>query len=252
MCARCALRADLCRILLHHPADAVAMETLIEVLCGVDRPESILAWKRSQKVLELLGGIASGAIPLTHDGLTAAGRGKHISHLRSLLEHYGLLPPRDEHLARFEQWLSAKLGAIASPAVRAPVEQFATWHHLRRLRGEAKPGQSSDRPKRSAKQEITKTIKFLTWLEDSHGRTAADCTQHDVDAYLTSGPTTRHLIRTFFVWAKSARSIPACRSHSGRPEQPPRSPKNSALPGSRNCSPARPKAFPTGLCLHRP
>jgi hypothetical protein len=203
-------------------------------------------------VLELLGGIASGAIPLTHDGLTAAGRGKHISHLRSLLEHHGLLPPRDEHLARFEQWLSAKLGAIASPAVRAPVEQFATWHHLRRLRGEAKPGQSSDRPKRSAKQEITKTIKFLTWLEDSHGRTAADCTQHDVDAYLTSGPTTRHLIRTFFVWAKSARSIPACRSHSGRPEQPPRSPKNSALPGSRNCSPARPKAFPTGLCLHRP
>ncbi|MGO9157464.1 MAG: hypothetical protein ACLP9N_31805, partial [Mycobacterium sp.] len=67
-CARCALRDDLCRILLHHPADPAAMETLIEVLCGVDRPESILAWKRSLQVLELLGGITSGAIPLTHDG----------------------------------------------------------------------------------------------------------------------------------------------------------------------------------------
>jgi hypothetical protein len=59
--------------------------------------------------------------------------------------------------------------------------------------------------KRSAKQEITETIKFLTWLEDTHGRTAAECTQHDVDAYLTSGPTTRHLIRTFFIWAKSSK-----------------------------------------------
>ncbi|WP_375372735.1 MULTISPECIES: recombinase XerD [unclassified Mycolicibacterium] len=104
--------------------------------------------------------------------------------------------------------MSVKLDAIASPAVRAPVEQFATWHHLRRLRSESRPGQSSDGAKRSAKQEVTETIKFLAWLEDTHGRSAAECTQHDVDAYLAylaSGPTTRHLIRTFFVWAKSAR-----------------------------------------------
>ncbi len=92
-CARCALRDDLCKILLHHPADLTAMQTLIEVLCGVDRPESILTWKRNIEVLQPLGGITSGAIPLTHDGLTAAGRGKHVSHLRSILEHHGLLPP---------------------------------------------------------------------------------------------------------------------------------------------------------------
>jgi hypothetical protein len=51
------------------------MQTLIEVLCGVDRPESILTWKRNIHVLELLGGITSGAIPLTHEGFTAAGLG---------------------------------------------------------------------------------------------------------------------------------------------------------------------------------
>lgn len=205
VCARCALRDDLCRILLHNPADSPAMETLLEILCGVDRPESILTWKRDLKVLKLLGAITSGAVPLTHDGLTAAGPSRHIEHLRSLLQHHGLLPPRDEHLARFEAWLTAKLDAIVSPAVRAPVEQFATWHHLRRLRSESRPGQGSDGPKRSAKQEITETIKFLAWLEDTHGRTAGDCTQRDVDDYLASGPTTRHLIRTFFVWAKSSR-----------------------------------------------
>lgn len=204
-CARCALRGDLCTILLHHPADPAAMHTLIEVLCGVDRPESILTWKRNVQVLEMLGGIASGAIPLTHDGLTAAGSGRHVDHLRSLLQHHGLLPQRDEHLARFEAWLTDKLDAIDSPAVRTLVEQFATWHHLRRLRSESQPGQSSDGPKRSAKQEITETIKFLTWLEHTHRRVLGDCTQQDVDEYLASGPTTRHLIRTFFIWAKKSK-----------------------------------------------
>lgn len=29
------------------PADPAAMQTLIEVLCGVDRPESTLTWKRN-------------------------------------------------------------------------------------------------------------------------------------------------------------------------------------------------------------
>jgi hypothetical protein len=121
-CARCTLRDDLCRILLHDPADATAMETVIEVLCGVDRPESILTWKRNKQVLTLLGEITSGAIPLTHDGLTAAGPGRHVDHLRSILQHHGLLPERDEHLARFEVWLTAKLDAITSPTVRAPAE----------------------------------------------------------------------------------------------------------------------------------
>jgi hypothetical protein len=204
-CARCALRDDLCTILLHHPADPAAMETMLEVLCGVDRPESILTWKRNIQVLQLLGGITSGAIPLTHAVLDAAGPGRHIEHLRSVLQHHGLLPPRDEHLARFELWLATKLDAITSPTVRGPVEQFATWHHLRRLRGESKPGQGADGPKRAAQQEITETIKFLAWLEDTHGRTASSCCQQDVDAYLASGPTTRHAIRTFFVWAKSSK-----------------------------------------------
>ena len=114
-------------------------------------------------------------------------------------------PTRDEYLARFETRLASKLDAISKRAVRGPVEQFATWHHLSRLRRNSLPGQSSDGPVRSAKQEITETIKFLTWLNDTHHRTAATCNQQDVNEYLASGPTTRHLIRTFFVWAKKSK-----------------------------------------------
>jgi len=58
----------------------------------------------------------------------------------------------------------------------------------------------------TAKQEITETIKFLTWLKLTHGRTVASCVQADVDAWLGDGPTTRHSIRTFFVWAVENRT----------------------------------------------
>jgi hypothetical protein len=39
----------------------------------------------------------------------------------------------------------------------------------------------------AAKQEITETVKFLTWLHETHQRTAATCTQQDIDAWLAFG-----------------------------------------------------------------
>ena len=98
-CARCALREDMISLIVHGAADPAAMGTIVEILCGVDRPESILTWKRSPTVQALLTGLSCGDIPLSHDGLDAAGRSRQVSHLRSLLEHNGLLPPRDEHRA---------------------------------------------------------------------------------------------------------------------------------------------------------
>lgn len=67
-------------MMVHGAADPSATETMVEMLCKVDRPESILTWKRSPKVQNMLAGLACGAIPLSHDGLDAAGRGKHITH----------------------------------------------------------------------------------------------------------------------------------------------------------------------------
>jgi hypothetical protein len=49
----------------------------------------------------------------------------------------------------------------------------------------------------SAKQEITETEKFLVWLHETYQRTAATCTQQDVDEWLATGPTTRSAIRSF-------------------------------------------------------
>ncbi|MCW2787470.1 MAG: recombinase XerD, partial [Marmoricola sp.] len=128
-CARCAGPDDLTAMLVHD-AGPPTMSTIVDIFCGVDRPEIIYTWKRSPQVHDLLTGLASGQIPLTHKGLDELGDGRHVAHLRSVLEHNGRLPRRDEHLVRFESWLATKLEPIPQTSVRRPAEQFATWHHL--------------------------------------------------------------------------------------------------------------------------
>jgi hypothetical protein len=204
ICVRCALRDDLTALLLT-PADQALrppLTALVDTLCSSGRPASILTWMRSPKVAALLAQLASGDIQLSHDGLDQLPPGPAVEHLRALLVQSGAVPHRDPYLARFEQWIQAKLAPL-SPDIAQPVERFATWHHLRRIRTMAGGERSLRGPVHSAKQEVTETVKFLTWLHSAHQRTAATCTQLDVDAYLATGPTTRTAIRTFFVFTKS-------------------------------------------------
>jgi hypothetical protein len=207
-CARCSLRNDLTALL--HVNDPQDNETtaakLLAALCGAQRPESILTWLRRASVRELLERLATGDIPLSHEALDTEPNSLRVEHLRSLLIHNNLLPGRDHYLALFERWLPGKLDDIDDIEVRRPIESFARWHHLRRIRTLSTDGKPTRGPVHSAKQEITETIKFLTWLKLTHGRTASSCVQADVDAWLADGPTTRHAIRTFFVWAMKNRT----------------------------------------------
>ena len=204
ICARCALREDLTALLGPDPADPASMTELVQTLCAVSRPESILTWKRSPKVHRLLTALASGATALTHDGLDHYPGGREVDHLRALLVHAGLLPPREAYLARFEQWITVKVAALPAP-VAQPVQKFATWHHLRRIRTIATTRSTLQAPVHAAKQEITETAKFLSWLYESRGRTVAECTQTDIDTWLAAGLSTRSAIGTFIVFAAETR-----------------------------------------------
>ena len=188
-CARCALRDDLTTLLLAHPVDQAAMGRLVDVLCHAERPESIFTWKRSPKVQALLASLSAGSTSLTHEGLDEhiETAGRAVDHLRAMLVHHGLLPYRDPHLARFETWIEDKLHPLA-PEVARPVEHFAKWHHLKRIRSTTTPDSPARGPVHSAKQEITETIKFLSWLWDTHQRTAATCTQQDADGCRRTAP----------------------------------------------------------------
>jgi hypothetical protein len=184
-CARCSLRNDL--IALLHVGESQGTETtaakLLATLCRAERPESILTWLRNTDVRELLERIATGDVPLSHEALDKEANSLRVEHMRSLFTHHKLLPVRDHYLALFDRWLSSKLDDIDDPEVRRPVESFSRWHHLRRIRSLSADGKHSRGPVHSAKQEITETIKFLTWLKLAHGRTIASCVQADVDAW---------------------------------------------------------------------
>ena len=47
ICARCALREDLTALMIDGANDPAAMTSIVEALCRVDRPASILTWKLS-------------------------------------------------------------------------------------------------------------------------------------------------------------------------------------------------------------
>lgn len=218
ICATCALRDDLTALVGLDPSNSVGVDDLpdrladdmgrvVDALCAADRPESVIVWKRSPKVQALLRGLGDGSIELSHAGLDTVP-GRTTEHLRAVLQHHQVLPRRDVFLARFEQWIKAKVAGLPEE-VQPPVEHFATWHHLRRIRAmeetvEQSGGSSRDSsalrgPVHSAKQEITETAKFLAWLHQTHGRTIETCVQDDVDQWIAEGPTTRSQIRTFLV-----------------------------------------------------
>ena len=204
ICARCALREDLNEQLLTESSDPETPRKIVDVLCKADRPESIITWMRSPKVQVLLSSLSSGETPLTHEGLNFAAQSanREANHLRALFIHHGLLPYQDPYLARFETWIDDKLRHLPEEIAK-PVAQFATWHHLRRIRSTTTPEKSAQAPVHSAKQEITETVKFLDWLWETHLRTAASCTQQDIETWLATGPTTRKAIRTFIVFIKN-------------------------------------------------
>ncbi len=205
VCARCSLREDLERAFLH-PDSPASFTRLIDALCAADRAESIVTWKRSDKVQGLLRSLGEGTTPLTHDGLDQyEPAGRHVDHLRAILQHHDVIPARDKYLAYFERWIEDKLQPVSDPEIAKPIRQFATWHHLRRINDLALSGVSTRGPVHASKQDITEALKFLEWLRAEHGRTIANCTQLDVDLWVTTGRTTRHLIRTFIIWCKKMR-----------------------------------------------
>jgi hypothetical protein len=70
-CARCALTGKLAAALDDGSGRVnPALMPLFEALTSMDKPVSGLIWLRNPKVPQLLGDLATGRIPLTHQGCT--------------------------------------------------------------------------------------------------------------------------------------------------------------------------------------
>jgi len=209
-CARCVLTGDLEQILKPHIPPDMRIKRLITELAAVPRPESIITWMRHPVTADLLTKIGTRELQLNHEAFDAMPPSRSPEHLREMLVHHRMMPDRgDPRMARFESWLEQRLETLQpTPAIHTPIEQFARWHHLRRLRENTDPTRNTDNATRCAKQEITEAGKFLRWLLDEHNTTINDLQQAHLDTYLSEGPTTRSTVRNFIQWRARAGIAP--------------------------------------------
>lgn len=111
------------------------------------------------------------------------------------------------NLAKYEHWSRGKLDAVTDPDHRQAIERYIRWHHLRRLREQARTAPVPNGSFLRAKQYTTVAIDFVNWLT-RRGRTLAECDQHEVDAWFAGGTTTRRHAVSFLQWAAKQRLAP--------------------------------------------
>ncbi|MFB6580537.1 hypothetical protein ACFCYC_24560 [Streptomyces sp. NPDC056402] len=208
LCERCTLADTLGRLLddgsgrVHPP-----LAPLVDLLLDLERPKSRLIWLRRPNVICLLQSLATGRVPLTHEGLQQETPWRTASHLRDLLMDSGILPHVDRQILLYERWLAERLATIKDPKVHRLLHRFATWHQMRRLRAKAEKGPLGRSPTHEAKQQVTQAGAFLVWLLD-RGRTLDHCQQADLDAWHTEKYATRRPAQVFLRWCMEADTMP--------------------------------------------
>lgn len=183
---------------------AIDLSALRATVAASDRSRSVLRWLEIPFVSDTIGDLATGEIALTHAALDDLGTGLAVARLRGVLVHCGLLPARSEALARLERWIDEQLAGVVDVEDRRMIEAFATWRVLRRARHRAR--RVEPLTTRSARRTIRRAIEFLAFAR-AHGRTLGECSQADVDVWLTGPPARRH-VHDFLVWAHRQRLCP--------------------------------------------
>lgn len=199
-------------VLEAHPAIVALRDAL---LSGADT-RTVTAFLRPRS-LRLLRDILAAPEPITHAALDALGPEQATRHVRSLLVQYGLLPPIDYHLAKFEAWIPEAAKVIRDQTARAGFVQYASWKHLRQLR--AKPGPISGSLAGSRRRELRLVIELLCWAE-REGAPLSQLTQAHIDRWAATGPE-RHRVQGFLRWAqrnKLVGELSVYRPHPPTPE----------------------------------
>ncbi|MFF8943221.1 hypothetical protein ACF1A5_13315 [Streptomyces sp. NPDC014864] len=218
LCRRCAADRQLRKLLTppdgkHRPE----LDKVADALLNLNSRRTLLYLRESVTAARLVTDLAAGNCELTHEALDAAMTSQKdmaVDYFRAVLVSAGVLPVRDEYMARLERWIEHKTAAIEDPEDRRLIIAYARWDRIagirRRARGKPISAYTSD----IAQTQITKAVTFLTWIKDQ-GETLATCRQPLIDLWLTSennqGP---YGARTFVRWAVRSKfaseiSIPA-------------------------------------------
>jgi hypothetical protein len=221
LCPRCSLRRRTTEILSAATGDVPApMSPVLEAICAARNPRSALNWLRKGAGAAVLADIGAGRTAATHEALDEHPRPRAAGFLRQVLTAGGVLAPRDEEIARAEQWLASLLESLDSPEHRRLVRAFATWQVMRRLRHNAQARPRHRTRTANARNSISVAARFLAWLSGRE-TTLQQCRQADIDDWLaTASASAAESTRGFLDWAARhghcpAFAFPARQRHSG-------------------------------------
>lgn len=198
LCAECAWPKVLTK-LLSPPSGTMHpdVEPVFSALSGIDARTG-LNWVARSPTQKVLSRLADATGPVSHellDQLVPAGTAEH---LRTILVDRAVLPARDELLIGLEQAVNERVARVENPAERKVLRNFATWHHLRRLRAIADRRPLTPDQVTYACNTLTAAAKLLAWLGE-RGQCLATCTQADIDEWLAIDAFSRS--RGFVTWA---------------------------------------------------
>jgi hypothetical protein len=200
-CARCSLQRRAAALLSggtgQVPGELAAVLTAI---CSARNPRTALNWLRAGAGAAILADLGAGRIAATHQALDQHPRPRAAGYLRQMLVAGGVLPPRDEELARAEQWLAGLLASMTVPEHRRLVRAFATWQVIMRLRRASGARRRPRTYTARARNMISAAVRFLSWL-GARGTTLPACRQADIDDWLTTAGPGAADVRDFLAWA---------------------------------------------------
>ncbi|MBE7702272.1 hypothetical protein H9623_18430 [Oerskovia sp. Sa1BUA8] len=184
------------------------LDPLLTMMSSGPRPDSTMRWLQRSTSTELLHEIARLPRPVTHADLDARPATLAIYHLRAVLVHCGVLPPRQEPLGRLEAWLEHQLEGLP-PGHAAVIGPYARWSVLRRARRRAACRHYSFSAGQGDRRRISEAIKLLRWLHQ-RDRSLADLTQADLDRHLRGDRNRAAHLTGFITWARSRDLVDGC------------------------------------------
>jgi hypothetical protein len=195
-CARCDVRQRL-GVALHPDSEPTTATAALIDLVADSSPRAVQRLLSSPSRVATLRSVANSDEPLTPATLDRLGLG-----LRSAAG--GVVDEIDHDLVRFDTWTEQFLDNIDDDLDRQVIASFASWHHRRRLVRMIELGTLRPFSTRNARQQIRVAAQFLVWLGE-RDVALTDCRQADLDAWFSSGTTTRAHAVGFLVWARDSR-----------------------------------------------
>jgi hypothetical protein len=206
-CARCSLRGRAAALLSPAAGNLpAALAPVVDAIAAARNPYTALNWLRTGAAAAILSDLVAGRLQATHQALDAHPQRQPADYLRHMLVAGGVLPERDEALARLERWSHDLLASIDHPTDRRLAQAYLTWRILRRVRRRSETNPGPRTYTAHARHRLRAVAHFLTWLRE-RDLSLQHCRQRDIDQWLATGPYA-YDVRDFLIWAVGHRHCP--------------------------------------------